>query len=422
MLLKSSPRPFFRILRLFISCSIASIEAIMAFAHPISRNELRDVSRYLHSSLPAMTRLLRRMVELESPSNQKAAVDRLSSLVAREWKRRGAGVRLLHRKACGDIVSVRWPSFHRPLPGGQKQLLVLGHLDTVYPLGSLARMPFRIAGARACGPGTYDMKAGVVMALFAVDALCHVGIPVRRNLAFLWTTDEEIGSTASRSEIERQARRSAAVLVLEPSLGARGFLKTSRKGVGEIELRVYGKSAHAGMNPRDGINAVHELSLQLSRMADWADPARGLVVSPTVASGGSFSNVIPDFASARVDIRFSRPADANVLAARLRRLKPILRGAQLEIHGGINRPPLVRTASVLSLFRQAREIGRLLGLDLREGATGGGSDGNFTAALGVPTLDGLGAIGEGAHTPRESINLRALPKRTALLAALLAAL
>jgi glutamate carboxypeptidase len=407
----------------------------MSSASTISRGQLSSIFRQLKGQRPAMIELLRRLVELESPSTEKAAVDRLSKLVSNEWTKRGTEVRLLRRPNRGDLVRAVLPATgqtsescspnkshaaNSPIPGNQN--LVLGHLDTVYPMGTLARMPFRVTRERAFGPGVYDMKAGVVMALFAVDALRRTGPSPNKSIVFLWTTDEEIGSEASRQEIEREAARSAAVLVLEPSLGPQGLLKTERKGVGEVELHITGKSSHAGVNPGAGVNAIHELCLQLAQMARWSDPAHGLTVAPTVISGGAFSNVIPDSATGHVDIRFSRAKDAQILAARLRKLTPILKGAKLEVRGGINRPPLVRDAGVSALFRHARKIGRKLDLDMREGSTGGGSDGNFTAALGVPTLDGLGAIGEGAHTPGESIVLRCLPERAALLAGLLATL
>jgi glutamate carboxypeptidase len=380
---------------------------------------LAGVLRHLRSRQSAMVHLLRRFVELESPSTDKSSVDRVGKLAATEWMQRGGKVRLLRRSDRGDIVRATLQA-RRGSISSRKQILVLWHLDTVYPLGTLKRMPFRLAAGRAFGPGIYDMKAGVVLALFAVDALRHARIPLSRPVVFLWTTDEEIGSAASRAEIERQALRSHAVLVLEPSLGPLGLLKTARKGVGEIELRVRGKSAHAGINPKSGVNAVHELAMEMVRMAGWSNPRRGLTVQPTVISGGSFSNVVPDFAACRMDIRFTHAGDARNLEKRLRHLRPILKGARLEVHGGINRPPLERTAAVRGLFHHAEKIGCVLGLRLKEGSTGGGSDGNFTAALGVPTLDGLGAVGDGAHTPDEFISLRALPERAALLAGLLA--
>lgn len=382
---------------------------------------LSAIPRYLQGRQSEMLSLLRRCVELESPSTDKSTVDRVGKLAAAEWMRRGAKVRLLRRTGRGDLVraTLKPP---RVSTSQHKQILVLGHLDTVYPLGTLKRMPFHVASGRAFGPGIYDMKAGVVMALFAVDALRQAGGALSRSVVFLWTTDEEIGSAASREEIERQARHSHAVLVLEPSLGPQGLLKTARKGVGEFELRVQGKSAHAGVNPESGVNAALELALQMVRIAEWNNPRRGLTVQPTVISGGTFPNVIPDSAACRMDMRFTHAGDARMVESRLRHLRPILKGARLEISGGINRPPLEHTIAIGKLFRHAEKIGRIFNLHLKEGSTGGGSDGNFTAALGIPTLDGLGAVGGGAHTRDEFILLRALPERAAVLAGLLATL
>jgi glutamate carboxypeptidase len=300
--------------------------------------------------------------------------------------------------------------------------MVLGHLDTVYPLGTLAKMPFRVAAGCAWGPGSFDMKAGLVMGLHAIDALKAVGLPMHKRVVFLWTSDEEIGSGTSRKLIENEARRSSAVLVLEPSFGSEGRLKTSRKGVGSAELIVTGRAAHAGINPEDGVNAVHELSLQIGQLMKMNDPRRGITVQATVVSGGSVSNVVPDRASAQVDIRFTHLTDAPALDRKLHSLRPILKGAKLEVRGGVNRPPLERTPAVKALFLHAQSLMRECGLRLGEAATGGGSDGNFTSALGIPTLDGLGAVGDGAHTPREHIVIRKLPERAALLAGLLATL
>jgi glutamate carboxypeptidase len=302
------------------------------------------------------------------------------------------------------------------------QITVLGHLDTVYPLGTLAKMPFRVAAGRAWGPGTFDMKGGLVIALFAVDALRVAEDWPRKPVVFLWTSDEEIGSGTSRKLIESEARRSDAVLVLEPSLGRDGLLKTSRKGVGSAELIVTGRAAHAGINPQDGVNAVHEMALQIERLMKMNDPRRGITVQATVISGGTVSNVVPDHARVQVDVRFSHLADARTLDQKLHSLRPILKGAKLEVRGGVNRPPLERTPGVRALFQRAQSLMRECGLDLGEAATGGGSDGNFTSALGIPTLDGLGAVGDGAHTPREHIVIRKLPERAALLAALLTTL
>src|SRR5574337_74691 len=265
------------------------------------------------------------------------------------------------------------------------------------------------------------MKAGLAIALFAVDALRRARIMPRKRLVFLWTTDEEIGSGTSRALLEREAKRSDAVLVLEPSSGLDGRLKTARKGVGEIELIVSGQAAHAGINPQDGVNAAHELALQIGRIAQFNDPRRGASVSANVIEGGTRSNVVAARARALIDLRVTRAQDMRPLEVRFHRLRPILPGARLEVRGGFDRPPMERAASA-TLFRHAKELGKQMGLELQESFTGGGSDGNFTAALGVPTLDGLGAVGEGAHSPHEQVLIRALPERAALLAALLATL
>jgi glutamate carboxypeptidase len=375
--------------------------------------------RFLRSRQDEMVRLLGEFVRCESPSSDKRAVDSCGELVAAEWRRRGAQVKILSEVERGNHVRAEL-QLSEGRPSGQ--ILVLGHIDTVYPLGTIAKMPFRVSGGRVWGPGTFDMKGGLVQALFAADALRAIKIYPRRRLVFLWNSDEEIGSGSSRRAIEQEARRSVAVLVLEPAFGAEGKLKTARKGVGTAEIIVTGRSAHAGIDPKSGVNAVHELALQIARLAKLNDPKRGITIQPTVISGGTVSNVIPDHARAAVDIRYSRLADAKSLNRKLHSIKPILPGAHVEVRGGVNRSPLERTAGVRRLFAHAKLLMGEMGLPLDEAATGGGSDGNITAALGVPTLDGLGAIGEGAHSPREHIIIRALAERAALLAALLGTL
>jgi glutamate carboxypeptidase len=266
------------------------------------------------------------------------------------------------------------------------------------------------------------MKGGHVLALYAVDSLRAAGIRPRKRLVFFWNSDEEIGSDTSRRALEREARRSDAVLVVEPALGREGLLKTSRKGVGEVEIIVTGRAAHAGIDPEKGVNAVHELVLQVGRLIKVNGSRRGITAQTTIAEGGTTSNVVPDWARAVVDIRFTRMTDARRLERKLHGLRPILEGARIEVRGGVNRPPLERTAAVRALFRHAQSLMREVGLPLGEATTGGGSDGNFTAALGVPTLDGLGAVGDGAHSSREHVIIRALSERAALLAGLLAEL
>lgn len=366
-----------------------------------------------------MVRLLAEFVRCESPSHDKRAVDDMARIVAGEWRRLGARVTILRQKARGNHVRAELgPSGGRP----SSQILVLGHLDTVYPIGTLAKMPFRISGGRAWGPGTFDMKGGLVIALAAVDALKAARARPRKRIVFFWNSDEEIDSSSSRAHIEHEARRSEAVLVLEPAYGAQGRLKTERKGVGTATIEITGRASHAGLNPGAGVNAIHELALQTERLMKLNDPRRGTTVQVTVASGGTVSNVVPEFARAQMDLRISKLADAARLERKIHSLRPILKGARIEVSGGINRPPLERTPGGLRLFRAAQSLGKQMGLPLDECFAGGGSDGNFTAALGIPTLDGLGAVGDGAHSSREHVIIRSLPERAALLAGLLATL
>lgn len=362
-----------------------------------------------------LVRRLERYVRAESPSTDKPALDRFARMLAADCRRAGARVELLTAKSAGDHVVARFEGV-----GNAKPILLLGHYDTVYPAGTLGRMPFRVSGKWVMGPGALDMKSGLAMALGAIGALRAARVRLPGPVVCLFTSDEEVGSGTSRGHIERLARKARAVLVLEPAAGRAGKLKTGRKGVGEIELIVHGKSSHAGLNPEQGINAIHELALQIERIRGFNDPARGTTVNVDVVEGGTRSNVIAERAKASIDLRVSRMKDAAALEKRFRALRPVLRGAQLEIHGGINRPPMERSAGVAALFRQAQAVGRALGMRLAEAVVGGGSDGNFTAALGVPTLDGLGAVGEGAHSPGEKVELKSLGERAAVLALLVA--
>lgn len=343
----------------------------------------------------------------------------MARLVAAEWRRRGAKVTIFREKLRGNHVRAEvWLGAGRPAG----QILILGHLDTVYPLGTIEKMRFRVSRGRAWGPGTFDMKGGLVIALAAVDAIRSAGLRPRKRLVFLWNSDEEIDSKSSRRFIESEARRSDCVFVLEPAYGPDGRLKTSRKGVGTAEIAVIGRAAHAGLDPEAGVNAVHELALQTARLMKMNDPRRGITVQVTVTSGGTVSNVVPDSAKAQVDLRISKLADAARLERKLRSLRPILRGARIQVTGGINRPPLERTPAVHALFLRARALMREIGAPLDECFAGGGSDGNFTGALGIATLDGLGAVGDGAHSSREHVIIRSLPQRAALLAGLLSTL
>jgi glutamate carboxypeptidase len=378
-------------------------------------NYPKEFLRFLKTRLPEMLSTLQRLVLAESPSLEKVPADRCCDILAAEWHKRGARVERIAQKVRGDQLRITWwPQKSRPAG----QFLVLGHYDTVYSCGALARMPFRVSGGKAYGPGIFDMKAGLTQALFALDALQQIKVPLRRRLVFLWTSDEEIGSDASRKLIESEARRSDAVFVLEPSLGPKGLIKTARKGVGEAELIVSGRASHAGLAPQEGINAIHELSWQLLRVQKWNDLRRGVTVNADVIEGGTRVNVIAERARAILDLRALRVSDMRRIERRLHALRPILPGAKLEVRGGFNRAPLERKSSV-ALYTKAKALAAQMGLSLGECTAGGGSDGNLTAAVGVPTLDGLGAVGHGAHSKDEHILINTMPARATLLAALL---
>src|SRR5438046_411712 len=302
----------------------------------------RKVLRFLKPRLPQMLAALRRFVNAESPSLEKAAADRCCGVIAEEWNEHGARAERISQRHRGDLLRIAHaPSKSRP----SGQLLVLGHYDTVYSTGTLARMPFRLEGGKAYGPGTFDMKAGIVQALFALQALRQAEIPVHKRLVFLWTSDEEIGSESSRKLFETEARRSDAVFVLEPAFGPRGLLKTARKGVGEAELIVHGRASHAGLAPQEGINAIHELARQLARIEGWNDFRRGVTVNAGIIEGGTRTNVIPERARAVLDLRAMRISDMRGMERRLHALRPFHRGARLEITGGFRRPPLERKRS-----------------------------------------------------------------------------
>jgi len=376
----------------------------------------QKLKNFLQPALPQMIDTLRRFVVAESPSLEKAYADRCCEIIAAEWRRHGLQVRRIPQKNRGDHLRVLSPSISSRPKG---QLLVLGHYDTVYASGTLKKMPFRITAGKAYGPGTFDMKTGIVQALFAYHALQKLNLASHKRVVFLWTSDEEIGSDSSRKLIETEARRSDAVFVLEPSFGPRGMIKTARKGVGEAEIIVHGRASHAGLAPEEGINAVHELCHQLSRILKWNNPHRGTTVNADIIQGGTRTNVIADRARAVLDLRATSVAEMRRIEHQLAALKPHLRGAELEIHGGFTRSPLERRMSA-ALFERAKSLAAQMNLSLEECVVGGGSDGNLTAALGIPTLDGLGAVGDGAHSTHEHVLTNAMPVRAALLAALLA--
>ena len=351
------------------------------------------------------------LVGLESPTTDKAAVDRCGAALAARLQAIGGRVTRLPRPNRGDHLLAEFGC-------GTSQILMLGHFDTVWPVGQLDRMPLTRDAGRLHGPGVFDMKAGIAIAMLATRALLETGTPLHHRIVMLWTTDEETGSESSRAAIEDEARRSTAVLVLEPSLPG-GAVKTSRKGCGTYQLTVRGVAAHAGIEPQKGASAVQELAHQILRVNALQDLARGISVNVVQASGGLRSNVIPDQARATVDVRVPTAAAAAEIESAFRALRPVDARTSVEVSGSIDRPPLERTDLVLRLYKQAQGVARELGQALAEGGTGGGSDGNFTAALGVPTLDGLGAIGDGAHALHEHVDIETLTDRAALVAGLI---
>jgi glutamate carboxypeptidase len=367
----------------------------------------------LQERKPEMVETLRALVELESPSNNKAAVDRLGQHLAAVFERAGASVKFHRTANYGDHLQADFPGDE-----SRKPILLLGHFDTVWDVGTLSTMPFRVADGRAYGPGSFDMKGGIVQGLVAIEALRASGLP--RPVTVLWVTDEEVGSGSSRPLTEDLATRSAAVLVLEPSQGPEGALKTARKGVGDFKVTVRGQAAHSGLDFEKGQSAIVELAHQIVAIANFTDLKRGITANPGVIEGGTRTNVIAAEATVYADARIQRLQDAAHVEKLFQSLKPVNPCCTIEVTGGIDRPPLERTGAVAALFEQAKAIARTLSWNLTEAAVGGGSDGNFTGALGIPTLDGLGAVGEGAHAANESLVIDEMPRRAALLASLIA--
>ncbi len=361
----------------------------------------------------AMLAQLRTLVEHESPSHDKSALDELATKLLDRWQGLGATTERIANPNGGDHIIARFNDNSTTQRG-----LVVGHFDTVWPIGTLENMSFAIDSDIVRGPGVYDMKASFVMAVTAIEVLAALDLPLPRPITFLWTSDEEIGSVTSRALIETEARDVAYALVVEPPLGS-GALKTARKGTGVLQLNVEGVAAHAGVEPEKGRSAITELAHQILAVNKLARPEVGTTINVGLISGGSAANVVPAHASATVDVRISTMAEATRIEAAMKQLTPVTPGVKLEVTGRIKRPPMERTAAVAELFERAKPLASRLGLNLTEGSTGGASDGNFTAAIGVATLDGLGSPGAGAHASHEHILVSGMLERTALLALLL---
>jgi glutamate carboxypeptidase len=372
---------------------------------------MAELRAYFSQRTGEMLDLLRRLVELESPSTDKSATDRLGQCVAQVARERGASVTVVPQAHAGEHVLARWGE-------GEGGLLLLCHLDTVWPVGTLAARPWRVEGDAVFGPGCLDDKASVVIVLTVLQGLRDLGLAPGRPVTVLFNSDEEVGSRTSRSLIEAEAARAAAVLCVEPARPD-GSLKVWRKGTARYVVTALGRAAHSGADHEKGINAIEELAHHILRLQAMTDYTVGTTINVGWVQGGVRTNVVPERAEARVDVRVRTAAEGLRLVAAIEGLQPVLPGARLVVEGGLSRPPMEESPVTLEPFRRAQEIAAGLGLTLTPGGSGGASDGNFTACLGVPTLDGLGAIGDGAHSPQEYVLLHSLAERAALMAALL---
>ena len=379
---------------------------------------MQPLLRYAKSKQEEIIEAIRAMVECESPSDSPADVNRYVDLVI-EQSKDIATPKIIKSDQYGRHLRLDCK-----LPGRPRgeRILAVEHSDTVWPMGTLRSMPYKRGRGRLWGPGVLDMKSGIAFFFFAVRALRDLDLPVRRKISLLLVSDEEVGSKHSRALTEAEARQSSCALVLEPGSNMTGELKTARKGIAGYRLHVEGKPAHAGIDFDSGANAIVELAHQIERVAGFTDRERGTTVNVGVVSGGTRTNVIPAEAHADIDVRVVRAKDAASIDRKIRSLRPVDKRCKLTVEGGLNRPPMERSKAVVDLFERASEIGASLGMKLDESSTGGGSDGNFTAAIGVPTLDGLGGVGEGAHAVNESILINRIADRTALLAGLLSGL
>ncbi len=377
--------------------------------------KMTDFNEYFNTQAERMLADLTTLVEIESPSHDKAAVDRVSHQVAAWMDAAGAQVETHPQPSAGDCVLGRWPGINAQ---GVPPITLLAHMDTVWPLGTLAERPVRCTEGKFYGPGALDMKAGIVIALTALRGLKALGLSPSAPVVLLCTGDEEIGSHESRSLIESQARLSQLVLCLEPAIPG-GGLKTARKGTGHFHIQTRGLAAHAGADHAKGINAIEEMAYHIFALQALTDYARGTTVNVGTIRGGIVSNIVPDACEVMADFRVTEPAEIERLLQAVESLQPHHPQAEVQVTTEVNRPPMPRDGLMAQTFAKTQAIASRLGWVLSEGSVGGASDANFTAALGVPTLDGLGADGDGFHALHEHVITASLPQRAALLAALL---
>ncbi|MFZ5915883.1 MAG: M20 family metallopeptidase [Chloroflexota bacterium] len=367
---------------------------------------------YLRQHQDDMVALLVQIVEMESPTSDKASLDRLAAFLAGQARALGAGVQVHEQTEAGNHVLARWGA-------GEGGVLLLCHMDTVWDLGTIAARPVRIEAGKLYGPGAFDMKGGIVNALWAMRALGELNLPPKKRVSVIFNSDEETGTHTSRALIEAEALEHQAVFVLEPAQPPHASLKTWRKGVGGFQVSVTGLAAHAGADHEKGVNAIQELAYQILTIQGFTDYQIGTTLNVGVVGGGTRSNVVPAEAWAQVDVRVMNLPEAARIEARMQALKPQLKGATVQVSGGINRPPMVRTPEIAALYARAEGLAAEMGIQVSEAGSGGGSDGNFTAALGVPTLDGMGVIGDGGHALHEHVVISSMPERAALLAAMI---
>ena len=373
----------------------------------------RRILSYMREREGDIIALIRTLVEIESPTGDKVAVDQMGAAVATAAEDI-ASVTRLTQSEFGDHLRIEFD-----IPSkAEGQVLGLGHIDTVWGLGTLQRMPWKQADGRLWGPGIFDMKAGVAYLIFAARALRDLGLAARCCFVVQLNSDEEVGSPSSTPYTREEAARSAAVLVAEPSAGLEGNLKTSRKGGAAFEVSVDGVATHAGLDFAAGASAILELTRQIQAASSWTDLGQGVTVNPGIVRGGSASNVVAEHAWAEFDVRFATREQGSHIEGRFASLAPVDPRCTVTVSGGVRKPPLERSPGVVRLFERAKAISAQLGVGLGEASVGGGSDGNTTAAMGIPTLDGLGAVGEGAHALHESILVDRIADRAALIASL----
>ena len=384
-----------------------------------TEDKLRALREYFVARQDNLLTFTRALVETESPSGDETGSRDVVSLIVEQAK---------SIAAVNSVERIAFPGFGEHVritafaDGNQEQpIVLLGHTDTVHPRGSIKERPWRVEENRIYGPGIFDMKSNCALALELLRALAATGTRPARPITLLFMCDEESGSVHGRAVVEAEARNAHAVLVLEPSASG-GRVKTGRKGTGMFTVEVHGRAAHAGLDPEKGVNAVLELAKQTVRLHELNDPANGTNVTVTIVNGGTASNVVPALATAEVDMRFTSVDLGVAVEYDVLNLKPFDPRAQVLVTGGINRPPLERTSKVVELYKLARGIAEKVDFELGETSVGGGSDGNFVGALGIPVLDGLGIEGDGAHAAHEHIMTDNIATRGAMIAGLIASL